>query len=277
MRKFIIFAGLMIVFALILVVYAFKIEPYQLTVKEVGLDHSPTNETDSVELKIVQVSDIHLAENFTIQNLAAVTEKINQQQADIVVFTGDLFDNYARYGVGLETEVKQQLAQIQATIGKYAVKGNHDYGGGAARVIDELLQEANFNLLENSGETLTLANGRQLFVGGLDDALLGNSDPEEMFSYQSQANFSLLLTHEPDVADALVTATPSLILAGHSHGGQIWLPFYQVKNQLAKTYSKGSYQLADNTQLYVNTGIGTTMIHARFLNPPQLSVFRLSI
>lgn len=85
------------------------------------------------------------------------------------------------------------------------------------------------------------------------------------------------MTHEPDVADAFIGTDTQLVLAGHSHGGQVWIPFYPIKNVLAEKYTRGLYQLDGITQLYVNTGIGTTSIHARFGVIPEVTQFTIYI
>jgi predicted MPP superfamily phosphohydrolase len=184
-----------------------------------------------------------------------------------------LFDNYAKYAH--EEEIIQKLKEMTATVGKYAVWGNHDYGGGAGHIYERVMNRGGFEVLTNAGETLPLPNGKKLFIGGLDDSLLGNPFVEATLSYRDRYDYSVLLTHEPDVADKFVGTNTQLVLAGHSHGGQVRLPFYQVKNVLAEKYVRGLYELSDHTQLYVNTGLGTTAIHARFGVPPEISVFDL--
>lgn len=148
------------------------------------------------------------------------------------MFTGDLFDNYTQYNH--EQEIIEKLGELKATIGKYAVWGNHDYGGGAARIYERVMNAANFEVLKNAGETISLVNGKKVFIGGLDDSLLGAPSIEETLSYRQRYDYSVLLTHEPDVADGFIGTNTQLVLAGHSHGGQIRLPFYEVKNVLAK-------------------------------------------
>ncbi|MEG0373688.1 MAG: metallophosphoesterase, partial [Enterococcus sp.] len=138
-----------------------------------------------------------------------------------------------------------------------------------------VMNAANFEVLKNTGETITLNNGKRVFIGGLDDSLLGNPSVTETLAYRGKYNYSILLTHEPDVADKFIGTNTQLVLAGHSHGGQVRLPFYQVKNVLAEKYVRGLYELRDQTKLYVNTGLGTTSIHARFCVPPEISVFQL--
>lgn len=171
----------------------------------------------------------------------------------------------------------EKLKQLQATIGKYAVWGNRDYGGGASAVYDEVMEASGFTVMKNQGETVTLADGRRLFIGGLDDSLLGNPSVSETLSYRETYDYALLMTHEPDVADAFIGTGTQLVLAGHSHGGQICIPFYPITNVLAEKYTRGLYQLDQETQLYVNTGLGTTAIHARFGVIPEITHFTIYI
>lgn len=250
-------------------IYAFKIEPNLAVVHHLKLG----DQAKPAELKVVQLSDIQVSESYATNRLDKVIRKVNKEKPDIIVFTGDLFDNYAKYQH--EQEIIEKLSKMQASIGKYAVWGNHDYGGGAANIYERVMNAANFNVLKNTGETLTLKNGKTLFIGGLDDSLLGNPSVNDTLAYREKYDYSVLLTHEPDVADDFVGTNTQLVLAGHSHGGQIRIPFHPVKNVLAEKYIRGLYELSDHTKLYVNTGLGTTSIHARFGVPPEISVFEL--
>lgn len=262
---------LLAIFLIILFIpiYAFKIEPRLSVVHHIPLSYGKAQ----TELKVLQLSDIQVSESYQANRLTKIVDKVNQEKPDIIVFTGDLFDNYSQYAN--ETEIIQQLKNMQATIGKYAVWGNHDYGGGAANIYRYVMNSADFTVLQNDGETIDV-NGKQVFIGGLDDSLLGNPSVDATLSYRPQVDYSILLTHEPDVADDFVGTNTQLVLAGHSHGGQVWLPFYQVTNVLAKKYTRGLYTLADGTKLYVNTGIGTTSVHARFGVIPEISVFEIT-
>lgn len=247
--------------------YAFKIEPNLAVVHRLELG----DQSKPAEVKVVQLSDIQVSESYATNRLDKVIKKVNQENPDIIVFTGDLFDNYAHYNH--EEAIIDKLSQMKAAIGKYAVWGNHDYGGGASRVYQQVMNAANFEVLQNTGETITLDNGKQIFIGGLDDSLLGNPSISGTLAYRQGCDYSILLTHEPDVADGFIGTNTQLVLAGHSHGGQVRLPFYQVKNVLAEKYVRGLYELSDHTQLYVNTGLGTTAIHARLGVPPEISSF----
>ena len=199
---------------------------------------------------------------------------MNQEEADILVFTGDLLDNYAKYGP--LDEVSEALAQMQATIGKYGVWGNHDYGGGASRIYEDTMNQGGFTILRNEGVTLTMVNGGELFIGGLDDALLGRPSAASVLSSRQSPDYSIVLTHAPDLADDFLKTDTQLVLAGHSHGGQINLPLIESPMPpYAKKYQKGLYKLDDETTLYVNSGLGTTQIHARLLAPPEVTSFTI--
>ncbi|MDU6314745.1 MAG: metallophosphoesterase, partial [Enterococcus faecalis] len=116
-----------------------------------------------------------------------------------------------------------------------------------------------------------------LYVAGLEDSLYGQTDLAAALVNRPTGTPTLLLTHEPDVADSAVNKNIDLILAGHSHGGQIRLPFFTYKNQLAKKYTHGLYHLEDETPLIVHPGIGTTKISARFGVLPTIELIELTI
>ncbi|MFK4861734.1 metallophosphoesterase [Lactococcus petauri] len=250
--------------------YAWKVEPFLVHVNHVELG----KKNERTPLNVVQISDLQVSEYYETNRLDKVIEKVNAQKPDILLFTGDLFDNYSKYPEQMAPMI-EKLKAFKANIGKYAVWGNHDYGGGAVRVYEDVMSAGGFTVLRNQGETLTLSDGRQVFLGGLDDSLLGNPSVSDTLAYRQ--NYAITMTHEPDVADAFIGTDTQLVLAGHSHGGQVWIPFYQIKNVLAEKYTRGLYQLDAITQLYVNTGIGTTSIHARFGVIPEVTQFTIYI
>lgn len=252
--------------------YAWKVEPFLVHVNHVELG----KKNERTPLNVVQISDLQVSEYYETNRLDKVIEKVNAQKPDILLFTGDLFDNYSKYPEQMAPMI-EKLKAFKANIGKYAVWGNHDYGGGAVRVYEDVMSAGGFTVLRNQGETLTLSDGRQVFLGGLDDSLLGNPSVSDTLAYRQNYDYAITMTHEPEVADAFIGTYTQLVLAGHSHGGQVWIPFYPIKNVLAEKYSRGLYQLDAITQLYVNTGIGTTSIHARFGVIPEVTQFTIYI
>lgn len=252
--------------------YAWKVEPFLVHVNHVELG----KKNERTPLNVVQISDLQVSEYFETNRIDKVIEKVNAQNPDILLFTGDLFDNYSKYPEQMAPMI-EKLKAFKANIGKYAVWGNHDYGGGAVRVYEDVMSAGGFVVLRNQGETLTLSDGRQVFLGGLDDSLLGNPSVSDTLAYRQNYDYAITMTHEPDVADGFIGTDTQLVLAGHSHGSQVWLPFFPIKNVLAEKYTRGLYQLDAITQLYVNTGIGTTSIHARFGVIPEVTQFTIYI
>lgn len=264
--------SLLILLIIALPFYAWKVEPFLVHVNHVELG----KKNERTPLNVVQISDLQVSEYYETNRLDKVIEKVNAQKPDILLFTGDLFDNYSKYPEQRAPMI-EKLEAFKANIGKYAVWGNHDYGGGAVRVYEDVMSAGGFTVLRNQGETLTLSDGRQVFLGGLDDSLLGNPSVSDTLAYRQNYDYAITMTHEPDVADAFIGTDTQLVLAGHSHGGQVWIPFYPIKNVLAEKYTRGLYQLDAITQLYVNTGIGTTSIHARFGVIPEVTQFTIYI
>ena len=254
--------------------YGFKIEPYRITSNEYHL-----SEKTSEAIRVVQFSDVHIKEDFTYKNLDKVVNMINKQNPDVVVFTGDLYDNYAKYND--DANIIEKLKGIHAKYDKIAIWGNRDYGGGAIRQYENVMTQAGFTVLKNENWYVTTETNKKILFTGLDDSMLGNVFmPDSTKIYDS--DYEILLTHEPDTADTFLEYDYDLVLSGHSHGGQIRIPFFPEINRkavlstsLASKYTGGMYQLGSNTNMYVNTGIGTTHISVRFGVVPEISVFTI--
>lgn len=260
--------------------YSFNIEPYQVEVVEYV---SVKDKEAEDEIKVVQFSDVHIKEDFTHENLEEAVNKINDQKPDFVVFTGDLYDNYSIYND--DANIIATLNKIESKLGKIAIWGNRDYGGGAAQHYAQIMQKAGFVLLSNQSQVFSLENNKKVLFTGLDDALLGAPDLESS-KIDESVDYSILLSHEPDFINQYDTSDYNIILAGHSHGGQVHIPFIPSVNQTglshyshSKKYSKGFYDLhkEGDKKIYVNSGIGTTHISARFGVVPEITLFRILI
>lgn len=265
---------ILILLAVSCIFYAFKIEPYRIISK-----HLYINEETSDFIKIVQFSDTHIKEDFTYKNLDKVVNYINKQKPDVVVFTGDLYDNYAQYHD--DENIIKELQKISATYDKIAVWGNRDYGGGAVRQYENIMEQSGFTVLKNGNWYVSTDSAKQILFTGLDDSILGNVYmPDSTKIYNS--DYNILITHEPDTVDSFQQYPYDLVLSGHSHGGQVNIPFIPAINQkatsatsLAVNYVGGMYRLNSKTKMYVNTGIGTTHISVRFGVTPEISVFHI--
>lgn len=248
-------------------IYSFLIEPYLLKVRNFDL-----NKKTNKELKIIQISDIHLKKHFNIKHLKKIVDKINNQNPDVVIFTGDLYDRYEKYHD--DENLIKTLKQIKAKT-KLAVSGNHDYYDGNYSTYLNIMNRSDFNLLENSEKTINIYNKAISFIGLPDIEYNSNIKIPEV-----KSNYKILLSHEPEAVNEL-NEKYNLILSGHSHGGQVFLYFIPIFITKFLKNSNHSFKYVKdfyNTKagkLYVNSGIGTTRIPARFGVIPNITVFHL--
>ncbi|MEO4054441.1 metallophosphoesterase [Solibacillus sp. CAU 1738] len=279
MRKILKLILLLAVVGVFVFIYATFIEPKLLVVKSHEFSYITQKQENGTSLKIAHFTDTQIGDFFSMDQFEKVVKKINKQKPDLIVFTGDLFDMGAT-----EAEVQEiitLLKEMKAPYGKFAVYGNHDVGGGMERNYEGLLIEADFTLLQNEEKTITLSSGEELLLYGLDDALLGSPDIDSVNKLLHRKQNTLVLLHEPDVAKQFESTNHALVLAGHSHGGQIYLPFIGplATTALAEEYVKGWYTLSgsEKPNLYVNTGIGNTKVPFRLGNVPQVSVINIHL
>jgi hypothetical protein len=252
--------------------YARFIEPVLLTVQ---YENIYSDSLSDKNIKIIQFSDTHISEFFDVDNLKKTVNKINNENPHIVIFTGDLIDQYNKYEDRDNIhEIGEVLSEINAPLGKYAIYGNHDYGGGAENVYRQIMADGGFELLVNEKANIEEYN---INIIGMDDSIFGTFDKEIIVSYLDEDCFNIILSHEPDVAEHFLEYNADLFVCGHSHGGQVNLPFINYTPPLAQRYVRGMYAI-DNyrqTKIYVNVGLGTSKIPMRFMAAPELTVFTL--
>ncbi|GMX63069.1 metallophosphoesterase [Paenibacillus elgii] len=249
--------------------YARYAEPRWLEVTEYMLSFARLpQQLDGI--KVVQFSDVHLGFNFDTKNLSELIGLINRIQPDIVCFTGDLVDD----AVGPDGDAYARiLSELRPPLGKYAVLGNHDYKD--ARQVQALLKSAAFEVLTNKMVRIQ-HQGSSFVMAGVDDQWKGNPDADKALARVRPEDFVILLSHCPDFADIAVHYPVDFQLSGHSHGGQVRLPFYGhvLAPKFGKKYVLGHYVLGGGKlQLFVNRGIGVSTHPVRFLCRPELTVF----
>ena len=248
--------------------WAYFVEPTMIRVEEVTVEARALPNA-AQGLKIVHFSDAHLGFGLDEQMLADVVEQINAQSPDMIAFTGDLYDDYSKSDID-DAKVIELLGKLSARLGKYAVLGNHDYGPQAQARIDEILSAAGFTVLYN--DMLQLPEyGLSIF--GMDDCMFGKGSASAFLAQPE--SFNLVLCHEPDVFAQMNGV--DLMLSGHTHGGQIRLPLLGATAlpRLGREYVAGLHENGAQ-QLYVNRGLGTTIMKLRFLCTPEITVLTLS-
>jgi len=260
---------ILLIFMILIVCYSRYIEPERLIVKEITVE----TEMDIGKCRIVFFTDTHFGKLYDEKHIERIVEMINGLNADIVIFGGDLFDNYARDKEILDMEyLQEELSRIEAKDGKYAVFGNHDYGGGAFRIYETFMNDCGFHVLDD--EVIFLEKFHIELVG-FDDYLLGQT--ESNFYHIQSDKFHLIATHEPVISKLIEGSGENFIVSGHTHGGQVSVPYFTKKllpNGSAQ-FIKGFYDMQDidtdtSVQMYVSSGIGLTKYPFRFFNIPEI-------
>ncbi len=234
-------------------------------------------------VRLAQLSDIHLGEFTEPFLLREAIDQINQARPDFVVLTGDYVSSEV-LPPHLTAEAAWQCGRLLSRLEckqRYAIFGNHDIWAGEEHVGDALRSHG-MTVLRNSCLPLE-RRGRRIWLSGLDDPVCGRPDPDQAIpsSIRNVANEPIiLLCHAPDFVDELCMhpagRAVSLVLSGHTHGGQIRLPFIGPLRLPpgGRKYVEGLFQLG-NTQLYVNRGIGSVGVPFRFDCRPEITLFTL--
>lgn len=278
MGKILKFLTFILLFFILVVLYARYGGTYGFITKEYTL-YSETLPDGFDGMKIVHLSDIHYNRAIDSDKIKKIVNEINLINPDIVVFTGDLIDKDVSLSDKDYVTLGNILDEIDAKYGKYAVLGNHDYKG-KDNVIN-VFDNSGFKYLENEYEIIYNQNNEQIFIGGIGNVShnLDNIDSfvNDIETFKS-INYKIMLVHEPDISDNIVNNfDSSLILAGHSHNGQIRIPGFGpvYTPEGSKKYYDEYYDL-DGTPLYVSSGIGVSMINYRLFNKPSINFYRIN-
>lgn len=277
MRKFLLitFGILLSIFGILL--YSRYVATSGLITKEYVIDDNIASSYDG--LKIVHFSDLHYGRLISNDQLKKISDEINLINPDIIVFTGDLIDKDIDIDKFSDKELISFLSNINAKYGKYAVRGNHDYLVYDDK-IDSLFTSAGFTYLENSYDILYNECNDKIFIGGLDTSFYDKDDIDKTLAYQDDdISYKIVLTHEPDISDEIINKdnTINLILAGHSHNGQVQIPLIGALStpDKAKKYYDNYYKI-NNTNLYVSSGIGVSTYNFRLFNRPSINFYRIN-
>jgi predicted MPP superfamily phosphohydrolase len=231
---------------------------------------------------IAQLSDFHYEEHFSVVPIRKGVELVNELNPDLIVLTGDFVTvpvgeyhrSLAYRFAKTAGPCAELLSQLKAPMGTFAVLGNHDGASDPSYVVNAL-QANGIPVLIN--RALPLERGKaRIWLAGVDDVLEGRPDLGATLTKIPSGEATILLAHEPDFADEVMFAPIDLHLAGHSHGGQIWVPGIGAPwlPQLARKYPRGLYQLGKLT-LYTNLGIGTIRVPVRLNCPPEVTLITL--
>ncbi|WP_449354287.1 metallophosphoesterase [Virgibacillus natechei] len=226
------------------------------------------------EFRILQISDLH--NKIFGDNNEKLIETIENMNADIVVLTGDLIDR--------STDDFNDIFNLIETItaayeNVFFVSGNHEWGSAHYEELLNGLQERNVTILNNKSEQIVV-NQVPVNIVGIDDSSTNQENIDEAFAGINGEYHTILLSHSPGIIEKYDTIPADLILSGHTHGGQVRMPFIGAivtpGEGLFPYFEKGIYKLGQNRHLYIDSGLGTSVAPIRFLNQSQLSLITVS-
>ena len=268
-KKIKIIFGFGIVAAVISVLcwYSFIFEPNNIQIEKIDIEIENLP-ADFNGVKIVHLTDFH---SFGFdEREKRVIEIVKEINPDFVFITGDFVDS--------KTKDFDSCAKFWQELGKqydgriFGVLGNHDLNS-----LEKLLEQNNINILNNENT--------KIFQGDDYIYLIGVNDPDTHRDNLGKAMLGaregvpkILLAHSPDIIEDLKAGeTPDLILVGHTHGGQVKIPFitpFWVPTENHGKFASGLFEIND-TYMYVNKGIGMTALQIRFNCPPEIAVIEL--
>lgn len=240
-----------------------------------------SNKIDTVlnNTSIIYFSDLHFGTYTKENDLDILVETINKLNGDVVIFGGDLIDNYT--GSQITQDQKQylisKLKSINAKQDKYYVLGDHDlYSDETREEINTMLSLAGFTSLVNTNYRIYNKTNSYFNIVGLDSLLKGTPNTTEAYKDIDSSKFTLSFIHCPDLYNELPLESTDYVIAGHSHGGQIYIPLIDniYRSKGCEKFFHGKHK-KNATTLDISNGIGLTNYSIRFNSNAEIVYYKL--
>src|SRR6188472_3864606 len=227
-------------------------------------------------LRVALVADLHAgAPHAGLGRVEQVVARVNAERPDLVALLGDYLDPHVLFARRLSPEaVARRLGRLRAPLGRLAVLGNHDWRGDGER-LRRALEDAGIAVLEDDAVALGPQPGAP-WVVGLADLRRRRPQPRAAFARVPAGAPVLALAHDPDLFP-LLPDRAALVLAGHTHGGQVSLPVIRglvIPSWWGDRYAHG-HVVEDGRHLYVSAGVGTSGLPVRLFAPPEVVILQL--
>jgi hypothetical protein len=221
--------------------------------------------------RIAQLSDLHIGGLWPRESAARWARLVRELDVDLVALTGD----YVTSGQAFHRDIAAVLGDMRGRDGVIAVLGNHDYFGDAEPLV-VLLRERGVIVLRNEHLSIT-RSGEAITIAGVDDTWSRRADVARALAGRDARAPLIALAHDPQLFPSLARGGARLVLSGHTHWGQVAVPFAPTRfnlSRLSYRYHAGVYR-EDGAVLYISPGLGTTGPPVRLGAPPEITVLRL--
>jgi len=257
-------------------IWGFLIEPSRLIIhpENLQIDNWPKELSG---LRIAVISDIHTGAPFiNDRKLREIVDRTNALNPDLIVLLGDYMSPNSWHSHRVEPEVTAAALQsLKAPLGVYSVLGNHDnlYNGEKVR---RAFEENGTRVLDDEVAEVKW-HGKSFWLVGLADLWTGPQRISETIAKVPAGSTIIALTHNPDIFPSLPQSVP-LLIAGHTHGGQVNLPLIGapiVPSRFGAKYT-ASHVFENGHHLFVTTGIGTSILPVRFRVTPEIVILTIT-
>ena len=257
------------VVAALLAIWTFWWEPRSLTARDVELRLACWN---APPLRIAIIGDLHAGAPYIGEaKVNRVVDLVNAKRPDVIVLLGDFVVQGVLGGHFVPPEeTAAQLARLRARLGVFAITGNHDGWLGAERV-EKALRANGIHVIDDDAVRVA-----DFWIVGISDLWTGRHDVAGAVAKVDDDAPAIAITHNPDVFPQ-VPRRICLTLAAHTHGGQVAFPLVGrlvVPSRFGQRYAAG-HVAESGHDLFVTTGVGTSIIPARFRVPPEVVLLRI--
>lgn len=262
-----------------LLIYMVFVEPARLVVLHTEVSkYSQNQELQSIRIAVI--SDLHVGSPFNgIDRLNQIVEITNSENPDLILLLGDFLTLSVVGGTHIAPDsIAEALANLSAPLGVYSVLGNHDWwvdGLGMMRA----LESNGIVVLENSATPIHL-QGQDIWLVGLADDTTRRPDLVSAFMSVPDDAASIIMAHDPGAyLDFPEWPWPEILLAGHTHGGQVYLPWLFdpiTPGRAGPEWAEGLVYVA-GVPLYVTSGVGTSILPIRLNRPPEIVILTLQL
>jgi uncharacterized protein len=251
--------------------YALVIEPMRLVVRKTTIT-LPGWKDEFRDLRVAVFSDLHVGPpHITLTRLRSIVEKANATEADLILMPGDFVETPLGWRMAEPEEIAAELKKLRAKAGVFATLGNHDWWYNATRV-RQAFEKEGIRVLDNQAVKIE-HQGKSFWVAGFADAWAGRPNIAGTLRQITDDAPVIAFTHNPKIFPS-IPARVALTIAGHTHGGQIWLPFVGRPVISDWPYPIG-HIIEGGRHLFVTPGIGTSIFPVRFGVPPEISLLTI--
>ena len=219
------------------------------------------------------LADVHHSKWVRLEFIESIVDRTAKLKPDLIALPGDFVHSHPNH-IYMRPCI-EALSKLQAPLGVFAVPGNHDHWD-EIELLHDSLREFGITNLTNTGQWIEL-DGQRVRLAGVDDLWEGQIDMSAALGDARAGDCTVLLCHNPDYVERIRDRRVSLVLSGHTHGGQINLPGYyrHVPSRYGKKYLAGLVRTSW-TQVYVSRGLGTSGPPLRFCCRPEINLLTLT-